>query len=143
MRTAPRRDEQRRKGAATVEFAVLLPLLMFLFGIGVDFARAFYAHLIITNAARSGAYYGANDPTYAADTAGIKAAALKDTTDLGASVNVTSSTYTDASGNQYLKVNVTYPFQTVTPFPGVPSPLTINQTCTMRVEPTTPRPGTY
>jgi Flp pilus assembly protein TadG len=116
--------------------------MMFLFGIGVDFARAFYAHLTIANAARNAALYAAQDPTKAADTAGIQAMALRDTTDLGPEVQVQTTQFTD-SGNPYVTVNVTFPFRTVSLLPGVPSPLTINQTCTMRVAPTTPRPGTY
>lgn len=143
MRMSRSRSSTSRNGVATVEFAVLLPLLMFLFGIGVDFARAFYFHLTITNAARNGALYGCSNPTTANDTVGIQAAALKDTTDLGPSVGVTSSTFTDASGFTFVTVDVTYPFNTVTQFPGVPSPLTLNQKCVMRVEPTTPKPGTY
>jgi Flp pilus assembly protein TadG len=133
---------RRREGAAAVEFAVAAPILMFLFAIGVDFARAFYAHLIITNASRNGALYGCDNPTKANDTAGIQARALMDTTDL-ANVTVTSGNYVDPSdGNEYLWVTVSYPFQTVTSFPGVPSE-TIYQTTIVRVEPTTPRPGTY
>jgi len=138
MRITARRCRQPRKGAAAVEFAIVLPLLMFLFGIGVDFARAFYAHLIITNAARNGAIYACDNPTKSVDTANIQAAALKDTTDLSG-VTVTSGTYT-TNGISYVWVNVTYPFQTVTPFSGVGSTLNINQVAVMRIEPTTPAP---
>ena len=142
MLQKPCNSKAKRSGVAAVELAIVLPLLMFIFAIGVDFARVFYAHIIVTNAARNGAVYGCENPTKAADTAGIQAAALKDTTDL-TSANISSSTYTDANGVQYVTVNVTYSFQTVTSFLGVPSPLTINQICVMRVEPTEPRPGTY
>jgi Flp pilus assembly protein TadG len=133
-----RQLRQPREGAAAVEFAIVLPLLMFLFGIGVDFARAYYAHLIITNAARGGALYGCDNPTKSLDTAGIQAAALRDTADLSG-VIVTSGTYT-SSGISYVWVNVQYPFQTVTSLAGVGSPLMINQVATMRIEPTTPAP---
>ena len=41
--------------------ALLLPLLVFLYVIGVDFARVFYYSQVIENAARNGALY-ASDP---------------------------------------------------------------------------------
>jgi Flp pilus assembly protein TadG len=144
MRILSSRRSQRRNrnGAAAVEFAMAAPVLFFIFAIGVDFARAFYAHLIITNASRNAALYACDNPTTASDTAGITAAALNDTTDL-ANVTVTTGNYIDATdGNQYVWVTVSYPFQTLTSFPGVPSE-TIYQSTVIRVEPTTPRPGSY
>jgi Flp pilus assembly protein TadG len=138
MRIPVSRSRPPRDGAAAVEFAIVLPLLMFLFGIGVDFARAFYAHLIITNAARTGALYACDNPTKSTDTAGIQAAALKDTSDLS-NVTVTSGTYT-SNGINYVWVNVRYPFQSLTSFAGIGSTTTINQVATMRIEPTTPAP---
>lgn len=50
---------RREDGAAVVEFALVLPILMILvFGI-VDFARAFYTINSLVSAAREGARYGA------------------------------------------------------------------------------------
>jgi Flp pilus assembly protein TadG len=142
IRSSPRRQRGIRAGVACVEFAVVAPLLFYIFAIGVDWARAFYAHLIITNASRNAALYACDNPTVATDTAGITSTALQDTTDL-AGVTVTTGTYTDATdNNEYVWVTVSYPFSTLTSFPGVPSE-TIYQTTTMRVEPTTPRPGSY
>lgn len=145
MRIEQNQQQPKRFGAAAVEFALVAPFMMFLFVIGVDFARVFYAHIIVTNAARNGALYGIQDPTYATNTAGIQAAALQDCSDLtGVNVSSSTSTATDSTGTTitYLTVNVTYTFQTVTSYLASSS-YTINQTCTMRVEPTTPRPGTY
>jgi len=49
-------DEER--GAAAVEFAIILPLLVvFLFGI-IEFSLMFYDKAVITNASREGARYG-------------------------------------------------------------------------------------
>lgn len=142
MRIQSIASNQPRSGVAAVEFAIVAPILVFFFAIGVDFARSFYAHLIITNASRNAALYGSGDPNKANDTAGMQAMALKDTSDL-ANVTVTSGNYVDANdGYEYVWVKVSYPFQTVTSFPGVPSQ-TIYQTTIMRVVPTTPRPGTY
>jgi Flp pilus assembly protein TadG len=56
-------------GAAAVEFALILPLLIFLVLGGMDFAHRFYMQHLITNASREGARYAAKytgtgtDPT--------------------------------------------------------------------------------
>ena len=52
----------KRSGAAALELAILLPLLIFLFIIGIDYARVFYSTVTITNCARNGAIYGSLDP---------------------------------------------------------------------------------
>lgn len=47
----------RQKGQSLVEFALVLPLLLMLVLGAIDFGRLFYTKIIITNAAREGAYY--------------------------------------------------------------------------------------
>jgi Flp pilus assembly protein TadG len=59
VRRYRRRDGGDERGAAMVEFALVLPLLLVLvFGI-VDFGRAFQSWITLTNAAREGARLGA------------------------------------------------------------------------------------
>ncbi len=127
-----------RRGAATVEFAVLLPLLAFLFVITVDYARIFYTSLTITNCASIGAIYASADPTSANDTSGIKAQAQKDAGNLDLTqLNVTSSTDSVTSPTT-VTVTVTYPFSTITSFPGVPSSVGLSRTVQMNVAPFVP-----
>jgi Flp pilus assembly protein TadG len=128
-----------RRGVATVELAVLLPLLAFLFVIGTDFARIFYHYLTITNCARNGALYGSGSPTRATDSAGIQATALADASNLSPTPVVTSQTGVGPDGHPYLDVTVTYPFKTISKFPGVPSNVGLTRTVRMRVAPTTPK----
>jgi Flp pilus assembly protein TadG len=45
----------RERGAAAVEMAIVLPMLLLIVGGLVDLGRAYYTNLIITNAAREGA----------------------------------------------------------------------------------------
>jgi Flp pilus assembly protein TadG len=130
MRTHVRR---RRRGIATVEFAVLLPLLAFLFVIGLDFARLFYHYTTVTNCARNGAIYASGDPTKSVDTTGIQAAALADASDLAPAPTVSSKTASDATGNPVVRVTVNWTFHTVTSFPGVPSTVNLSRTVEMRV----------
>ena len=127
-----------RRGVAALELALLLPLLCFLFVIAVDFARVFYFDLTVTNCARNGAIYGSQDPASSLDTAGIQTAAQRDAGNLNLSqLGVTSSTNLSASPTT-VSVTVTYPFATITSFPGVPANLTLSRTVRMSVVPLTP-----
>ncbi|PIU53890.1 MAG: hypothetical protein COS90_03785 [Deltaproteobacteria bacterium CG07_land_8_20_14_0_80_60_11] len=48
-----------QEGAAAVEFAIILPLLIFLILGGMDLAHMFYIEHVVTTASREGARYGA------------------------------------------------------------------------------------
>jgi Flp pilus assembly protein TadG len=128
-----------RKGAAAVELAILLPLLAFLFVIGVDYSRLFYYSLTVANCARNGALYGC-DPTQdaaASPYTSIQQAALADASSLSPTPTVTSSYGSDSSGN-YVEVTVTYQFQTITNYPGVPNTINISRTVRMMMIPAVP-----
>jgi Flp pilus assembly protein TadG len=127
-----------RRAAAAVELAVLLPFLMFLFVIAVDWSRVFYDSVIVTNCARNGALY-ACDPTTQASSpyANVTEAALADASNLSPPPTVTSTQGSDANGS-YVEVTVTYQFQTVSNFPGVPKTTTLVRTVRMNVLPQNP-----
>ena len=131
--------QSRRRGATVVEFAILLPLLAFLFVIGVDFARVFYHQLTVTNAARSGAIFASRDEVRAADTAGTKEAALDDAKNLQPPPAVTSVRALDEEGNPCIKVTVKWTFNLVSRFPGVPTTVALSRTVQMRIAPTLPK----
>jgi Flp pilus assembly protein TadG len=103
-------DVDRSRGAAAVEFAlVLLPLLLILFGI-IDFGRAYNAKETLAQAAREGARLVAlNQPNVVSRT---QAAA---TGLSGVSVNVNQSCPTGSTQGTDAKVTVTYKFTFVTP----------------------------
>jgi Flp pilus assembly protein TadG len=138
MRSRPGRRRPRR-GAATVELAVLLPFLVFLFFIAADYARVFYFSLTVANAARNGAQY-ASDPVAARESpyASVEEAALADASDLSPAPKVTSASGKDESGDPYVEVTVTYEFQTVVQYPGIPSSVTLARRVRMRVTPAVP-----
>jgi Flp pilus assembly protein TadG len=132
-----------RSGTAAVEFAVVLPFLLFMVVVAVDFARVNRNVQIIEACARNGAVYASDSPTRAADTAGISAAALADAQDLPTPPTVSSTTGTDAAGNMYVRVTVAGNFQTITHYPGVPPTMTITRTVQMRVAPMFPYGSGY
>ena len=133
----PHRGSERRTAVAAVELAVLLPFLAFIFVVTVDFSRIFYDSLILNNCARNGALYGCANPTNSLDTTGIQNAALADASNLSPTPTVTSTTGTNSDGN-YVQVTVTWTFQTITNYPGIPSTITLTRTVQMRVTPQVP-----
>jgi len=125
---------KRRRGAAVVELAVLLPLLVFLFVITVDFARIYYFSVTLQNCARAGALY-ASDP-YVADEsafASTQAAALSDAKNLTPQPTVTSANGVDSSGRPYVEVTAAYTFQSIASFPGVPTQVNLSRKVRMNV----------
>jgi Flp pilus assembly protein TadG len=110
---------QSEAGAAAVEFALVLPLLLvLLFGI-IEFGFVIYNKAMLTNASREGARAGI---VYRTDTS-ERAGAIADTVDAylenhlvtfggtgGYEVETSPDPGTLASG-QFLRVTVTYPYQ--------------------------------
>jgi Flp pilus assembly protein TadG len=132
------RLRQTRPGVAAVELALLLPLLCFLFVVAVDYARVFYFTMTVTNCARSGGIYGSQNPTTANDQSGISAACNMDAGNLNASLLTVTSSTDSATNPTYVIVTVSYPFSTITNFPGISSLTTISRSIRVTVTPLTP-----
>jgi Flp pilus assembly protein TadG len=128
------RARGNRRGAAVVELAVLLPLLVFLFVITVDFARIFYFSLTLQNCARAGALY-ASDPGVADESpfASTQAAALADATNLTPQPTITKADGVDGAGRSYVEVKAAYTFKSIASFPGVPTQMNLSRTVRMYV----------
>jgi Flp pilus assembly protein TadG len=132
----------RRRGAAAVELALLLPLLTFLLLMTIDYARLFYHYTTITNCARNGAIW-ASDPTGNADSpyTTLYAAVNADGSGLNPAIsssNVTQASGTDANG-AYVEVTVRYDFNMLTSYASLgPQTTTLTRTVRMRVAPATP-----
>lgn len=125
----------KRRGAAAVEFALLLPLLCFLFVATVDFCRIYYFSVTVSNCARNGALYGSADIAHAQNSGGILSAAQKDAANLNLDqLNISSTT----DSSSYVSVTVSYPFRTITSYPGIPSQVNIVRTVRMNILPPTP-----
>src|SRR5262245_51387255 len=130
---------QGRRGVAAVELAVLLPFLCFAFVLAVDFSRVFYYCVTLDNGARNGAVCGAADTAHALDQATIKNIVLADFPNLDPQKVGVDITTDNAAAPTYVQVTVTYPFETVTNYPGVPTPITLTRTVRVRVTPAVPR----
>src|SRR5262245_49327996 len=151
--------QPRRRGATVLEFALVLPFLMFLFVIAIDYARVFYYTVILENCARNGAYYASNYPNanyLYNDIYGYKnldEAVFKDAADLfhpgksehspkytlsyGTTADGAFGTEPMASG--YVKVTLSWTFRTITQFPGVPGRVKLERSVTMKMAPPLPQ----
>ena len=129
-----RKNNQRTscRGTAAVELAILLPFIVFLFAIVVDFGRIFYFSQVVENCARAGALY-ASDPDAESTSpyTSVEQAARADATNLNPQPTVTSTTGSEG-GNPYVRVTCTWAFQTVTHYPGVPTSTNLSRTVQMR-----------
>ncbi|MGH2428506.1 MAG: TadE/TadG family type IV pilus assembly protein [Candidatus Limnocylindria bacterium] len=112
------RRSRRRRGQALVELAILLPVLLLLLVLAIDFGRVFFTYIGVGNAAREGAAYAAMNP---GDDVGTRTQAEAEIGDPVITVeptcdpSCTSSTGMDASGHHTVTVTVTTTFDFLTP----------------------------
>jgi Flp pilus assembly protein TadG len=129
-----------RRGVAATELAVMLPFLAFLFVIGVDWSRVFYYSVTLDNCARNGALYASDPYSQVKSPYGsITAAALADAPNLNPAPTVTSSSGVDDNGYSYVDCTVSWQFNTVTNFPGVPNQTNLVRTVRAYQAPSLPR----
>ena len=109
------------RGAAAVEFAILLPLLLMLVLGTIEFGRAYNAQITLTNAARDGVRVMAigNDPAGAKTAAQNAAASVSSTIPTS---DITLSTNTCSTGAQ-VTLTIKYNLSTITGIAG-PFPMT-------------------
>lgn len=147
----------KRKGASVVEMALLLPFLLFLFVIAIDYARVFYYGTILENCSRNGAYYASNYPNSSYlynDIYGYKTmdeAVYKDAENMMKPGDANNPkykveySYTQDSGysstplpSGYVRVTLTWNFKTITQYPFVPSTVNLSRSTIMRMAPSMP-----
>lgn len=152
----------RQSGQTLLEVALLMPLLLALLLGVIDLGRFGYLDIMVANAARAGAGYGAQNLAQSVDTTGITDAADNDYQNNGepvSTLNVSvlspqvcgcdnggaftaaatgcngAGSGTCAAGHWVVTVSVTASgkFDPLFPYPGIPNPITLSSTSTMRV----------
>ena len=149
----------RQSGQSLLELSFLLPFLLLLTVGIIEIGRYAYISVLVGNAARAGAAYGAQGLAQSVDVAGITAAANNDfqsngysglqlspaPTDtcqcdnlgtLTSAVSCTgSSAGTCSSGHWIVTLNVTATgtFNSMFRYPGIPRSITLTSTAKMRV----------
>ncbi len=78
----PRVRSRRRRGAAAVELAVAVPVLVLFAGAVVDLGLIISTAIRLENAVEAGALYGAQSNGFAADAAGIEQSVRQDAGDV-------------------------------------------------------------
>ncbi|MEW4570930.1 TadE/TadG family type IV pilus assembly protein [Tautonia sp. JC769] len=126
----------RRKGAAAVELALLLPMLCFIALLAADYARVVPVAMTVADCARHGALF-ASSPDIAAPSpfASVQEAALAGAVGLDPPPVVTSTTGTDPLGRPFVEVTVSHTFRTLAAFPGIPESVPLRRTVRMPMAP--------
>ena len=153
--------ESSERGQAMLEVALLLPVLLLLALGVIELGRYMYISILVGNAARAGAAYGAQSLPLSVDTTGIQAAADNDFQNNGqstASLSLTSSVAcgcdssgtvsaalcststnltagTCVTGHWVVMESVTASgtFTSLFNYPGIPPSISVSRTATLRV----------
>jgi Flp pilus assembly protein TadG len=133
-------DQSPRRGAAAVEFAMVLPVLLVLALGCVDLGRALGLYIAVSNSARVGAEYGAAH-RFTAYTRPFWETQVRQqsTTELqsangfdGSKMLLTLATTSMSDGTIQVSVTVAYPFQMMTTWPGLPDQFNLQRQVTYR-----------
>ena len=127
-----------RRAVAAAELAVVLPLLVILIGGCIDFGRFSHVNITVTNAARAGAEFGGTHSCTAATYTLWEQQVRQAVVDEMAGLNrfdpaQLTVTITRVTGGEHprVEVDVSYPFQTVGDWPGLPKQLTLRRVVSM------------
>jgi Flp pilus assembly protein TadG len=146
------RYQRRQRGQSLVELALILPVLILLLLVALDFARMFNMSMAVTDAARAGAQWGAQTRANAANTLGMEQAACNSMADFPCTpgTNTTATSFCQCAGStaiisctnpggclnvqNFVTVTANATFSTVVAYPGLPSSVPLNASVTMQVQ---------
>jgi Flp pilus assembly protein TadG len=135
-------------GTSLIEFALTIPVLIFMLIGLIEVGRYAYFSILAANAARAGVQYGAQSLTTAADDPGMTSAALVDGQNVagvtatptrlcsqnGGPLQACTTGAVPTSGNvYYVKVQVSGTFTSLLNYPGIPTHVPVSGSAIMRV----------
>ena len=145
-----RRTARSERGAAIVELAVALPVLILVAVGAAEYGRMYFTAITVANAARAGAQYGARDG-YTTKIAEISAAVLNDAGDVSGVLaspaptsfcrcpDETAASCTDANAcglygesRVFVQASAQKTVTFLMKYPGMPASITITRTATFR-----------
>lgn len=132
----------RTEGAVTIEFAIIVPVLLLLMVGGMDLGHMYYMQHVITTASREGARYAAkytvspNDPTSSDISDYVKSSSGLNYNSFNLNDLVVSGSYTGVSPNKIVTVTVQADkhWWIIGSLPGMTDPKTLTATTAMSVE---------
>ena len=133
-------------GASLVELGLMLPFLALLLLGVIDFGRAYYVNVEVSNAAYTGALYGTQNST---DTTGMQNAALADAPDVTGMAATATYGCECSDGNNpviscttqpscgvnvvnYVQVTTSVSYRPIFPWPGIPSSIALQGSARLR-----------
>ena len=141
---------KRNSGIAFVELALMVPIIMLIMVVTIDFARLFYAAVKVADASRAGAQYGSQSNMYTADFDGMDVTAVDNAADLsGFTISTTeryckcedgsdtpclAPTCVEGAPQIYVGVRGGYTFETLLKYHGIPGTIELSQRTVMRVQ---------
>ena len=142
-----RRAAGWRRGAAIIELALALPILLSVLLLAIDYGRLAFIYIAVTNAARAGAGYASTNaypPTSSLQTTWTNNAKSAATGEFSGNMGYNSANLTvsvsapasDKTNYYYVSVTASYPFQTLINwrlFSGYHTSVSISRTVVMRV----------
>lgn len=119
-----RRHRLRERGAAAVEFALILPILLILVGGVIDFGRLYYTQIQLANAARDGVRLAALGTTYTTSQIQDRTATAAQPLAVVASTGVTVTACSGAGTSAVVKVvpQTAFSWTVLGMVPGIPLP---------------------
>jgi hypothetical protein len=132
----------RCKGSVSVEFAIVIPVILLLILGGMDLGHSYYIRYIASNASREGARYAAKyrltvgDPTSSDISNYVKLPSGLNYNSFGLDTLVVSGNYTGVSPNKIVTVTVSANkhWWILGSLPGFTNPKTLTATTAMSVE---------
>jgi Flp pilus assembly protein TadG len=139
-------------GQAFVELALVLPIFVVLLVGAAELGRLVYASIEVSNAARAGVAYGAQNHNTASDSAGIQAAATQDGPNLTSLQAVATQSCSCSDGTaitcanagttclspgriiEVVQVTTSADVDTIFHLPAIPNTVTLRGQAIMRVE---------
>ncbi|MEP6508002.1 MAG: TadE/TadG family type IV pilus assembly protein [Gemmatimonadales bacterium] len=136
-------------GAALVELAVALPVLLLLAIGAAEFGRVYHTAVTVANAARAGAHYGSQRTTFAVDAPGMEQASRNEAADIG-TIRTKASYFCRCSNGTipvctascsgygvpqvFVKDSVEKIFPLILRYPGIPDSFTVRHVAVFRVQ---------
>ncbi len=142
------KTSKNNRGTASVEMALMVPLLVIVALGAVDLGKIFYDVVSVTGAARAGLSYGSLDEGKSQDYTKITEYATADAYNVangislevgqvckcndGSEIDCETGSCSEGASRLYSKVSASKTFETSLPYPGIPSSFEITRESYMR-----------